>query len=141
MKRNKLQISKAQSAYGAVVYWVTFSAALICMAGPLIAMLAPESNVLNPHLVFSGIWEGKTADEVWAYAGEGFPGGHFYLVRFFSGDGFTQFGIVLGSTAALWGLLAAVAGFIREKAYGYAGACVFVSAVIIFAMAGVVSLK
>ena len=140
MKRNKLKISKAQSAYGAVVYWVTFSAALICIAGPLIAMLAPEKNVLNPHLVFSGIWEGKTADEVWACAGEGFPGGHFYRGRFFSGDGFTQFGIVLGSSAALWGLLAA-AGFLKEKSYGYAGACIFVSAVIVFAMAGVVNLN
>ncbi len=141
MEKDRTGISRAEKAYGAVVYWITLSAALICIVGPLAAMAFPGRNVLNPGLVFEGIWEGRTADEVWLYAGRGFPGGHFYLDSLFTGDGFTYFGIVLGATAGLWGLLAAAAGFVREKAYGYAGACVFVSAVIVFAMAGVVSLK
>lgn len=141
MKKNKAVHSSADKAYGAVVYWITFSSALLCIVGPLAALALPGRNVLEPGLVFEGVWEGRTAGEVWLYAGGGFPGGHFYIDRLFSGDGLTYFGIVLGSTAALWGLLAAAACFIRERAYGYAGACVLVSAVIVFAMTGVVSLK
>lgn len=141
MKHKKCDISGAEQAYGTVVYWITIAAALICVVGPLFALARPGGNVLNPGLVFEAIWEGRVAGEVWDYAGGGFPGGHFYLDRLLSGDGLTYFGIVLGSTAAFWGLLAAAACFIKEKAYGYAGACVLVAAVIIFAMAGVVSLK
>lgn len=141
MKKNMAELSSADKAYGAVVYWITIAAAVIAIAGPLVAMARPGKNVLNPGLAFEGIWEGMSADEVWLYAGEGFPGGHFYFDRLAAGDGLTYFGIVFGSTAALWGLLAAAAGFIKERAYGYAAVCVAVSAVIVFAMAGVVNLK
>lgn len=131
----------AQRAYGSIVSRVAIAAAVICLAGPPAAMLAPGRNVLNPHLLFPALWEGKTSGEVWELVGEGFPGGHFYAKNFLSGDGLAQFGIVLGSTAALWGLLAAFKGYLKEKSYGYAAACLLVSALIIFAMTGVVKLK
>ncbi len=131
----------AQRAYGSVIYWFTNVTAAGCMLGLMLAMLDIGGNFLNPHLVFSGIWEGMPPDAVWRHAGEGFPGGHFYLGRFLSGDGLTQFAIVLGSSAALWGLIAASAWFIREKSYGYAAACLLVASAVIFSAAGIVSFK
>ncbi len=134
-------VTAAQRAYGSVIYWFTNVTAAGCMLGLMLGMLDIGGNFLNPHLVFSGILGGMSPDAVWHHAGEGFPGGHFYLGRFFSGDGLTQFAIVLGSSVALWALLAAAAGFIKGKSYGYAGACILVSAAIALAMAGVVNFK
>lgn len=139
MKKIKIDVPPPQRHYGAVVYWITVSSALLCIAGLPFAVLAPGGNVLDPHLVFSGIWEGLSAAEVWERAGQGFPGGHFYIKSLPRGDSLIQFGIALGSTAALWGCIAASAGYLREKSYGYAAACLFVAAFIIFAMTGVVS--
>lgn len=134
-------IPSSQLIYGSVVYWVTIIAAMISAAGPTLAMLRPDKTIMNPHLLFAAIWKGEKVDTIWELAAGGFPGGHFYLEHFFAGDGFTQFGIVLGSSAALWGLLAASYFFIHEKSYGYFFASLFISAIIIFAMLGVIALK
>ncbi len=133
-------VPRAQYAYGTAVYWFCTISALICLLGLFMAMLNTGKNMLNPHLVFPAVWEGKNASDVWLHAGGGFPGGHFYISNLSSGDGLTMFGIALGSTAALWGLLAAAAGYLKDKSYGYAAISLFLSFVILFAMAGVVNL-
>ena len=91
---------KAQIIYGEIVYWATILAAIICMIGPLISMINVDNNVLNPHYLFAGIFEGKDAATIWKEVGGGFPGGHFYLSKFTSGDGFTQEGRKGMETAA-----------------------------------------
>ncbi len=141
MKRQKAVIKKSQNIYGVVVYWFTVASALICITGPMLAVFSPEKNILNPHLLFSAIWEGRNAAEIWTYAGDGFPGSHFYLRGFSGGDAFTQFGLVLGSTAAMWALIAVAVEYARRRSYGYAAACLFLCGMIIFAMAGVINLK
>ena len=42
-------VPASQIVYGEIIYWVTIVACIICMVGPLIAMINVDNNVLNPH--------------------------------------------------------------------------------------------
>ena len=132
----KPKMPPAQIYYGETVYWLCLVSAVICVIGPVVTMLFTENNVLNPFFLFSAIWEGKSAQEVWQGAGGGFPGGHFYLRRFNSGDGITQFGIALGCASALPALLCAAVAYVREKppAYLWAGLACWVALLIGYSM-------
>jgi hypothetical protein len=67
-----------------------------------------------------------------------FPGGHFYLTHFSHGDGFTQFGLALGCSVALWALLAAAFAYAVDKIYLYVGLALWVSALVALSMIGIV---
>ncbi len=129
---------RAQIIYGEIVYWVTIVAAIICMIGPVISMVSVENNVMNPHYLFSSIFEGKNTETIWQEVGGGFPGGHFYLTNFTSGDGFTQFGLALGCSVALWALLAAAIAYLAEKTYLYVFMSLWVGLLIFLSMIGIV---
>lgn len=131
---------KAQIVYGEIVYWVTILTAIICMIGPLISMIDIDNNVLNPHYLFAAIFEGKDAATIWNEVGGGFPGGHFYFSKFTHGDGFTQFGLALGCSVALWGLLAAAVAYIKEKFYLYFFLALWVSFLVCTSMIGIASM-
>ena len=55
----KLVMPVSQRVYGEVIYWLTVVSAIICMIGPVIAMISPESNVMNPHYFFAEIFAGN----------------------------------------------------------------------------------
>ena len=131
---------RAQLVYGAIVYWITIAAALICMIGPVISMASVENNVLNPHFLFAGIFEGKNAAAVWQDVGGGFPGGHFWFKNFTKGDGFTQFGLALGCSVALWALIGTAIAYLREKTYLYVSLSLWVAALVLLAATGIVSM-
>jgi len=132
------QIARVQTVYGEIVYWVTIFSAIICMIGPVVSMSNPDNNILNPHYLFSGIFDGKDAATIWEEVGGGFPGGHFYLSNFTKGDGFTQFGLALGCSVGLWGLLATAFVYIKEKNYTYVVLSLWVSLLISLSMIGIV---
>jgi hypothetical protein len=137
----KLVMPVSQRVYGEVIYWLTVVSAIICMVGPVIAMINPEGNVMNPHYFFAEIFAGKTAAEVWQSVGGGFPGGHFYLKHPFAGDGFTQFGLALGCACAFPALIAtAFGGYLREKpkVYLYAVLCLWVALMVAVSAIGLV---
>lgn len=136
----RLEMPRSQRLYGEFVYWITISAAIICMIGPVIAMLSVENNVMNPHYLFASIFEGKDAETIWREVGGGFPGGHFYLRHFISGDGFAQFGLAVGCGSALPALLAAAIGYLTEKprVYGYALMSLWISFMIAVSLLGIV---
>jgi len=134
----KPEIQRVQFVYGEIVYWVTIVAAIVCMIGPVISMANVDNNIMNPHYLFSGIFEGKSAEEIWNEVGGGFPGGHFYFKNFTKGDGFTQFGLALGCSVGLWALLAAAFTYLREKNYLYVGLSLWVSLLIFLSMVGIV---
>lgn len=136
---NTPQMPRAQTTYGAIVYWITILSCLICMIGPVISVAYPENNVLNPYKLFSAIFEGKDAQTVWKEVGGEFPGGHFYLKNFTYGDGFTQFGLALGCSVALWALLVSAVAYGREKIYLYVILSLWVSALVALSMIGIVS--
>jgi hypothetical protein len=111
------EIPLSQRVFGEFVYWGVILAAILCMVGPVITLAAVDNNVMNPHYLFDSIFDGNTAEIVWDEVGGGFPGGHFWLDYLSTGDGFTQFGIVVGCAAALPAVIAVAMVFVfkREK--------------------------
>ena len=133
------QMPRAQTVYGSIVYWITILAAIICMIGPVISVASPENNVLNPYKLFNAIFQGKDAQTVWQEVGGGFPGGHFYLKNFTYGDGFTQFGLALGCSVALWALIAAAVAYAADRIYLYVGLSIWVAIMVALSMIGIMA--
>ena len=136
----KPEMPKAQTVYGAIVYWITIVSCLICMVGPVISVANPENNVLNPYKLFNAIFEGKDAQTVWQEVGGGFPGGHFYLKNLTYGDGFTQFGLALGCSVALWALIVTAVAYARDKVYLYVILALWVTFLVALSMVGIVGM-
>ena len=132
------KIPVAQVVYGEIIYWFTIVACIICTIGPVIAVSFPDNNVLNPHYLFAAIFEGKDAATIWDQVGGGFPGGHFYFKNFLKGDGFTQFGLALGCSCAVWGLLAASFAYVRDRIYVYVFLGLWVAMLVALSMLGIV---
>jgi hypothetical protein len=126
--------------YGSIVYWVTILACLICMVGPVLSVASPNHNVLNPYKLFAAIFEGKDAQTVWQEVGGEFPGGHFYLKNLTYGDGFTQFGLALGCSVALWALIAAAIAYASHRVYLYVFLSLWVALLVALSMVGIVGM-
>ena len=132
------KMPKAQIVYGSIVYWITILACIICMIGPVISVASPDNNVLNPYKLFNAIFEGKDAQTVWQEVGGEFPGGHFYLKNLMFGDGFTQFGLALGCSVALWALIAAAIAYAADRIYLYVALSIWVAGLVGLSMVGIV---
>jgi hypothetical protein len=132
---------RAQIVYGEIVYWITIISCLICMIGPALSVARPEHNVLNPYKLFNAIFEGKTPEEVWNEAGDGFPGGHFYLEgRYLGcGDAWTQVGLALGCSCAFWGLVFAAALYASERYWLWVVLSLWVATLVLLSMIGIAS--
>lgn len=142
MEKQKIPaVPRSQTIYGDVVYWLTILACILCMIGPLVAMINPENNLINPHFLFAAIFEGKSSAEIWGITGGEFPGGHFYLDYLTKGDGLTQLGLAIGCSVALWGLLASAVCFLKEKKPLYAVLSLWVCVMIAVAALGIISLN
>lgn len=115
----KPKIPASQLIFGESVYWLCVIAAIVCMIGPIIAMLSVDGNVMNPHYLFASIFKGNTADVVWEEVAGGFPGGHFWLDNIATGDGFTQLGLVIGCGCALPALMATAIVYLKKKERSY----------------------
>ena len=133
------KMPRAQIIYGSIVYWITILSCLLCMVGPVISVASPDNNVLNPYKLFSAIFEGKDAQTVWQEVGGEFPGGHFYLKNLTYGDGFTQLGLALGCSVALWALIVVAIAYAREKIYLYAILSLWVAGLVALSMIGIVA--
>jgi len=141
MKGNKdqVQLPLSYHVYGAIIYWISIVAALICTLAPIVAIAFPNRNVLNPEFLFSTIWQGKKPDAVWQTVGGGFPGGHFWIHNLSSGDAVIQLGLELGCCCAGVGLLATSISYLTQKprSYGWALAALVIAVFIALAAAGV----
>ena len=126
----RYRIPVEQIIYGEIVYWITIGAAIVCMIGPLLSMVFVDENVLNPHYLFAAIFAGKDAQTIWKEVGNGFPGGHFWYKYPNSGDGFTQFGLAMGCSVALWALLATAVTYLRRRVLLYAFLALWVAALV-----------
>jgi hypothetical protein len=69
--------------------------------------------------------------------GGGFPGGHFYWSHFTLGDGFTQFGLALGCSVALWALIIAALAYLSEKTYLYVFLALWVALMVFLSAVGI----
>jgi len=113
MEKPKIPLS--QIVYGRCVYWLCITAAVICTIGPVVAIVFLDNNFMNPHYLFTAIWEGKSPEMIWLQVGNGFPGGNFWLHNLNTGDGFIQFGLVIGCSCASVALMATAIAFLRQK--------------------------
>ena len=134
----KCRIPASQVLYGDIVYWVTILAAIVCMVGPFLSMIFVDRNVLNPHYLFAAVFSGKDVEAIWNEVGRGFPGGHFWYDYFTYGDGFTQFGLALGCSVALWALLAAAWAFLKQKTRLYALLALWVASLVALSAIGLI---
>jgi hypothetical protein len=132
------KMPKAQIVYGGIVYWITILSCILCMIGPVISVAAPENNVLNPYKLFNAIFEGKDAQTIWREVGGEFPGGHFYLKNLKLGDGFTQLGLAMGCSVALWALIASAIAYASERNYFYTVLAIWVAGLVALSMVGIV---
>jgi hypothetical protein len=128
----------AQIVYGEVVYWITIVAAICCMVGPVIAVANIDNNVLNPHFLFQAIFDGKAPEVIWEEVGGGFPGGHFYKDSFLHGDGFSQFGLALGCSAAMWALICTAVAYLKDRKYLYVILALWVAGMVLLSAVGLI---
>ena len=140
MERPEIPLS--QRTFGEIVYWICIVATIVCMVGPVIALLYSGNNVMDPHYFFASIFTGSTAEFVWQEVGEGFPGGHFWVDHMFFGDGLTQFGVAIGCASALPALLATTLVFIfkkKERSFFWAFLSLATGVLIAISMMGIFS--
>jgi hypothetical protein len=137
------EIDKSQLCYGEVVHWITIVSCLISLIAPVFILLFPHSNLLNPTLIFDAIFEGKKSAEIWEAAGVPFKSGDFwklFMNGFFTPDGIATFGVTLGCSVTLWAFIPAVWQFAKNKKYFYVFVSIFVMALIVLAMSGLVNM-
>jgi len=134
---------KSQLYYGKVVYWITIVSCLISLITPVFILLFPDKDYLNEALLFDNIFKGKKSAEIWRAAGVSFKSGDFwklFIKNFFTPDGFAAFGVVLGCSVTLWALIPAVWQFTKKKEYFYVCVSIFLMALIVLAMSGLVNM-
>ena len=96
----KPQVPKPQIVYGTVIYWLCIAAAFVCTIAPVLAILLPSSNLLDPHYLFYSIWQGSSPSEIWKEMSGGYPGAHFWLGRLGQPDALIQLGLVAGCSCS-----------------------------------------
>lgn len=125
--------------YGSIVYWITFTSCLICFIGPMFAMFMPDNTAMNPYFTYALIFEGLSGEEIWVALYGEWPWFHsVWWKNFFTGDGFTMFGVALGTTVALWALIPTMVVFTREKQFQYVILSAVVCFMVILAASGIV---
>ena len=141
--KNTYFIDKCQVWYGHVVHWVTIIACLLSLITPVLILLFPSLNILNPNVVFGAVFEGKKGVEIWAAAGTPFKPGDFWPLLFknlYCPDGLAILGISLGCSVTFWSLMPAVWILAKRKEYFYSGISLFVMALIALAMSGLIQM-
>ena len=139
----KPKIPFSQLVFGESVYWLCVITAIVCMIGPIIAMLSMDGNVMNPHYLFASIFKGNTANAVWEEVAGEFPGGHFWLDNIATGDGFTQLGLVIGCGSALPALMATAMVYLfkkKERSYIWVLFSLGIAALISISILGIVNI-
>lgn len=141
MGNKNAAVETPQLLFGEVTYWIVIVSNLIATIGPVFVLFNPKNNMLDPTLLFAEIWKGANPEAIWNTVGSGLEEGHSYLYHLTTGDGITQFGIALGCSVALWGLIPAMIQYVREKDFMNAIFCLISCLLIALAMFGLVSME
>jgi hypothetical protein len=136
-------IEKSQLYYGKTVHWITIVSCLVSLITPFFILLFPYKNYLDEALLFDAILKGKRPAGIWEAAGVQFKSGDFwklFIKNIFTPDGLAAFGVALGCSVTLWALIPAVWQFTKKKEYFYVCVSVFIMALIVLAMSGIVNM-
>ena len=140
---NPYNADKSQLYYGKVAHWITVVSCLVSLITPVFILLFPDKNYLNEALLFDAIFKGKKPAEIWEAAGAPFKSGGFwklFIKNLFTPDGLAAFGVALGCSVTLWALIPAVWQFAKKKEYFYVCVSIFIMALIVLAMSGLVNM-
>ena len=142
MTEDRPKVPLYNTTYGDTVYWITFAVCLICLVGPVLAVLFPDSTAMNPYFTYALIFDGQTGTEIWTALYGEWPYMHsVWFKNFFTGDGITMFAMAIGCTVAVWALIPTIVAFVKEGLTGYAVFSVFIIAMILFAASGAVQIE
>ena len=142
MENLKSKINQSQVIFGDVVYWLTITAAIICMIGPVMAFASMDGNILNPHFLFAKMWSGSDPTAIWGVAGEMEVGKHWWINSLGAGDGFTEFGLVVGCSVAIPAMLAAAVIYaFKERSLGWALGALWIVGLVAVSVLGFVSIE
>jgi len=135
------KIQKSQVIFGDIVYWLTITAAIICMVGPVMAFASMDGNILNPHYLFANMWSGMEPEAILETAGEAEASGHYWVNNLAAGDGFTQLGLVIGCSVAIPAMLVAAMVYVfKEKSLGWALGALWIVGLVTVSALGIISL-
>jgi hypothetical protein len=143
MDGKRPEIDKSQLYYGKVAYRITIASCLVSLLAMVLILLFPRSNILDPIVVFDAIFNGKKPAEIWNAAGVPFKYGDFwklFIKGLFTPDGLASFGITLGCSVTLWALIPTAWQFTKKKEYFYVFVSIFIMALIILAMSGLINM-
>jgi hypothetical protein len=137
----KGSLAQSHAVYAQTVHVITIISAIISLFMPILIMAFPDANILNPNRIFAAIFSGASPGEIWALSkAGGFPGAHFFLKFPRAPDAWAMFGISLGCSVGLWGLIPAIAIQIRkEKNYFEALAGIILGLLLLFSMFGILT--
>jgi hypothetical protein len=140
-------IDKSQLYFGKTVHWITVVSCLISLITPVFILLFPGKNYVDESLLFEAIFDknfkAMKSTEIWEAIGVPFNHGNFwklFIKNFFTPDGFAAFGVILGCSVTLWALIPAAWQFTKKKEYFYVCVSIFIIALIVLAMSGIVNM-
>jgi hypothetical protein len=142
----KTPIDKSQLYFGKTVQRITVVSCIISIITPVFILLFPDKNYLNEAVLFDAVFKGKAYKnpaDIWKAAGLQFEAGGFwklFIKNFFTPDGLAAFGIALGCSVTLWALIPAVWQFAKKKEYFFVCVSLFLMALIVLAMSGIVNM-
>ncbi|MDR3193107.1 MAG: hypothetical protein LBT87_08595 [Treponema sp.] len=136
-------LARSHAVYARTVHVITIISAIVSLFVPILIMAFPEANVLNPNRIFAAIFSGAKPGEIWALSkAGGFPGAHFFLKFPGAPDAWAMFGINLGCSVGLWGLIPAIVIQIKhEKNYFEALAGIVLGLLVLLSMLGILVLE
>ena len=138
------EIHNSQLLYGKTAHTITLIAFVVSVTAPVLILMFPQSCFLNPNLIFNAIFEGKNPKDIWMVSGTPLQPGSFwklFLKRLFTPDGYATFGIALGSSISLWGYMVAAWQFGKKKEYFFLGVSLFLLAMILLSMSGIINMQ
>lgn len=121
-------VPKAGIIYGDIIYWGTIAGTLVVLLGSFITFTT-TNNYMDPSILLSAIWEGKSVEEIWQAAAGGSPNGHWYLNVPTTGNGLTALGIAMG-VFSVTPAIAASAYVLWKDGYKFFAGIAMVAAVI-----------
>jgi len=106
---NKIKIPFSCIIYSEILRWITIVSTVLALLIPILILLKPNSNLLNPNLILGAIFSGASISEIWGMSLTGiFPGAHYCLTNLTRPDSWASLSINLGCSVALWAIIPAV---------------------------------
>lgn len=135
----EIELPLSERTYASIVHWITIISSVLALFAPLLIMINPSANVLNPNKIFQAIFNGGDTNAIWALAEGGkFPGAHYYLTNMNWSDSWAEIAIALGCSVGLWAMIPTVAiEFFKEKNWKWAALGIVFIALIVLSMLGV----